>query len=71
MTIKNLESALHELSITVSASGGSYYAWFDDYDHECGTGWGKSVVAAAADLLNKQNDRIITELYSYVIVPQI
>lgn len=55
---------LDELTITVSERhpDGSYTAWFGDYDLGCMTGWGKTIVAAASDLLDTENDRRITAL---------
>jgi hypothetical protein len=55
---------LDELTITVSPRqpDGSFTAWFGDYDLDCMTGWGGTVVAAASDLLDVQNDRRITKL---------
>jgi hypothetical protein len=55
---------LDELTITVSERqpDGSYTAWFGDYDLGCMTGWGKTIVAAASDLLDTENDKRITKL---------
>lgn len=46
---------IDDLTITVSEKrpDGSYSAWLGDYDLDCMEGWGKSVVTAASDLLDK------------------
>ncbi len=55
---------LDDLTITVSERqpDGSFTAWFGDYDLGCMTGWGSTIVAAASDLLDTENDKRITIL---------
>ena len=50
------------ITVTERQPDGGFTAWFGDYDLGCVTGWGKTVVAAASDLLDAENDRRITKL---------
>jgi len=55
---------LDTLTITVSdrQPDGYFTAWFGDYDLDCMTGWGATVVAAASDLLDRENEARIDRL---------
>jgi len=55
---------IDDLTITVSERqpDGSFTAWFGDYDLDCMTGWGKTVLTAASDLLDKENEARIDKL---------
>ena len=55
---------LDELVITVSPRqpNGGFTAWFGDYDLDCMTGCGRTVVSAASHLLDVQNERRIDAL---------
>jgi hypothetical protein len=50
------------ITVTERLPDGCFRAWFGDYDLDCMTGWGRTIVAAASDLLDTENDRRITKL---------
>lgn len=53
-----MTTEIEVLTITVSERqpDGGYTAWFGDYDLGCLTGWGKTIFAAASDLLDERED---------------
>lgn len=55
---------IDDLVITISERqpDGAFTAWFGDYDLGCMTGWGKTRLAAASDLLDTYREDQIAQL---------